>query len=295
MASKAPTTGLQTERVRSDGTHESFLEYRNFYWLKIALAICGVCLVAYALIDVQPRHNGGSGYGYTLGTIGFGLIIWLTLLGLRKRSTSSKHWSLKGWTSAHVYLGLSLIIIGTLHTGFQLGWNVHTLAYALMMLVIISGIFGISAYSVLPERMSFNRDSATENDMVNNLRSIDEQLHEAAQPLEHRHAALVKESLDQNSFGGGLWRRLRNSYPNCQTRKVQLAIREELGQRPKKGDDPLEKVSLLLERKLATLARTRRHLQLKALLEFWLFVHVPMTFALIAALLAHVISVFFYW
>lgn len=295
MASNAPTTGLQTERVRSDGRHEGFLQYRNFYWLKIALALCAISGLAYALIDVQPRHNGGSGYGYTLGTIGFGLIIWLTLLGLRKRSMSNRHWSLKAWTSAHVYLGLSLIVIGTLHTGFQLGWNVHTLAYALMMLVIISGIFGISAYTVLPARMSFNRDSATENDMLTDLRKIDEQLHEAAQPLLHHQAALVKESLDQNSFGGGLWRRLRNSYPNCRTGEVHQAIRAEIGQRPNTGEDPLAKVSVLLERKVATLARTRRHLQLKALLEFWLYIHVPMTFALIAALIAHVISVFFYW
>ena len=131
--------------------------------------------------------------------------------------------------------------------------------------------------------------------MLTNLRKIDEQLHEAAQPLDHAHAALVKESLDQNSFGGGIWARLRNSYPRCRTREVHEAIKAEISQGPNTGDEALEKVSILLERKVATLARTRRHLQLKALLEFWLYVHVPMTFALIAALIAHVISVFFYW
>ena len=31
------------------------------------------------------------------------------------------------------------------------------------------------------------------------------------------------------------------------------------------------------------------------MLEIWLYVHVPLTFALIAALSAHIISVFFYW
>ena len=51
----------------------------------------------------------------------------------------------------------------------------------------------------------------------------------------------------------------------------------------------------LLERKAAALARIRRHLRLKALLEVWLYVHVPLTFALIAALAAHIVSVFFYW
>jgi hypothetical protein len=36
-------------------------------------------------------------------------------------------------------------------------------------------------------------------------------------------------------------------------------------------------------------------MKIKALLEVWLFIHVPVTFALIAALVAHIVSVFFYW
>src|SRR6266576_1116997 len=75
-------------------------------------------------------------------------------------------WSLKGWTSAHVYLGLSLIVIATLHTGFQFGWNVHTLAYVLMMLVIASGIYGVSAYAFLPQALSDNRGEMTGAQMV---------------------------------------------------------------------------------------------------------------------------------
>src|SRR3546814_7069282 len=86
--------------------------------------------------------NGGSWYGYTLGTIGAGLILWLTALGYRKRKMTNDYWSLTAWTSAHVYLGLSLMVVGTWHTGFQLGWNVHTLAWALMMPVILSVLYG---------------------------------------------------------------------------------------------------------------------------------------------------------
>jgi hypothetical protein len=67
------------------------------------------------------------------------------------------------------------------------------------------------------------------------------------------------------------------------------------GSQPRMDDDPLEKVDSLLGRKKAILARTRKHLQLKAMLEIWLYIHVPLTFALIAALIAHIVSVFFYW
>ncbi len=52
---------------------------------------------------------------------------------------------------------------------------------------------------------------------------------------------------------------------------------------------------MLLQRKAAALSRIRRHVRIRAMLEIWLYVHVPLTFALIAALAAHIISVFFYW
>src|SRR5215204_3869377 len=121
--------------------HEGFLRYQGYKWLKVALVISGTALLIYAFNDVEPKRNGGSIYGYITGTIGVGLILWLTMLGVRKRQITPGRWSLKSWTSAHVYLGLALIVIASLHTAFDFGWNVHTLAYALMMIVIASGVF----------------------------------------------------------------------------------------------------------------------------------------------------------
>ena len=281
-------------RVRASA-HEGFLTLGRSRWAKIAGTGSLIVLLVYVLHDPQPRPNGGTWYGYTLGTIGALLIVWLTALGIRKRAMTRGRWSLKSWTSAHVWLGLSLIVIGTLHTGFQFGWNVHTLAYALMMLVIVSGLFGVFAYAILPRVLSDNRNETTEPQMLEQLRSVDRQLHEAAQPLAQHHADLVRQSLEQDPFGGGLWARLSGNYPRCATRVAQAAIRSETVYKPRVGDNPLEKIDALLERKGAVLARVRRHLRIKALLEIWLYIHVPVTFALIAALSAHIFSVFFYW
>jgi len=275
--------------------HEGFLRHARFRWLRFALSISLIAILVYLLIDHTPRPFGATWYGYTLGTIGVLLILWLTLLGIRKRAMTPGRWSLKAWTSAHVYLGLSLIVIATLHTGFQFGWNVHTLAYALMMLVIVSGIYGISVYVAIPAALSNNREEMTQTQMVDALRALDRQLHDAAQPLNQYQADLVQASLAQDPFGGGLIARLSGRYPRCATQRTFDQIRERTGPRPDLGDDPLERVDALLERKIAMLAQLRRHLRLRALLEIWLYVHVPATFALIAALTAHIISVFFYW
>lgn len=277
------------------GIHESFLRHAGFRWLKIAVLLSGLAAFVYGWVDIEPRHNGGSWYGYVLGTISTLLILWLTALGLRKRVITRGAYSLKGWTSAHVYLGLSLTVLATLHTGFQLGWNVHSLAYLLMMLVIASGIFGILAYVRLPEAMSENRGEMTQPQMLLNIRAIDRMIHDHAQTQEHRVSDIARLSLENSPLGGGFLARLQGDRRRCGTHAARKRLRSLL--QTTGGDDTAGATQLqkLLDRKADALAQARRHIRFKALLEIWLYVHVPLTFALIAALLAHIISVFFYW
>lgn len=289
------TRGIDRSGLGDAAAHESFLRYQRFRWFKIAAVICLVSLLVYLLVDVQPRHNGGSWLGYTLGTIGAGLIVWLSFLGIRKRAMTRGRWSLKAWTSAHVYLGIALIVIGTLHTGFQLGWNVHTLAWVLMMIVIVSGIYGITVYAVLPQGLSDSRSEMTGPQMINAVSQLDKQLQHAAQPLSDSDSAVVLGSLGQDPFGGSAWRRLTGNYKVDPNRDALAYMRDRLAEVPAKQQPPIEQVVDLLEKKAAALSRLRGYIQRRGLLEVWLFVHVPLTFVLIAALFAHIISVFFYW
>jgi hypothetical protein len=290
-------SGKAIVRAPREITHEGFLTHRRSRWLKIALFLSALAIAVYIFTDPQPRANGGSVAGYALGTIGALLIVWLSLIGLRKRIITSKPYSLKGWTSAHVYLGLSLIVIGTLHTGFQLGWNVHSAAYVLMMIVILSGIYGIIVYGRLPGKLSANRQEATQPQMLEAIRALDRQLDTAAQPLGKDEADLVRVSLEQTDIGGNLWQRLTGQQPNCGTAKARDAIQALVNQqmRTVKPDPRLTQILFLLERKSAALAQARRHIRMKTQLEIWLYLHVPATFALLAALIAHILSVFLYW
>jgi hypothetical protein len=287
------TRGIDRGALSDAAAHESFLRYQRFRWLKIATVVSLLSLLIYLIVDVQPRHNGGSWLGYTLGTIGAGLIVWLSLLGIRKRAMTRGRWSLKAWTSAHVYLGLALIVIGTLHTGFQLGWNVHTLAWALMVIVILSGIYGVSVYAIVPQGLSDARSEMTGPQMISAVSQLDKQLQISAQPLSDADSAVVLGSLGQDPFGGNAWRRLTGNYPDCVNRSALAYMRERLEEVGAKQRPPVEQVVELLEKKAAALARLRGYIQRRGLLEVWLFVHVPLTFVLLAALVAHIISVFF--
>ena len=57
----------------------------------------------------------------------------------------------------------------------------------------------------------------------------------------------------------------------------------------------MRQVRVLLEDQGQLLTRVRQDIRYKAMMDIWLYFHVPLSFALLAALLAHVIAVFYLW
>ena len=95
---------------------------------------------------------------------------------------------------------------------------------------------------------------------------------------------------------GGSWRRqLSGTDPDCATSAA--VERLQVMGKTLHGEDARTNQQLytLLLRKQELLSRARRDVALKARLDLWLYIHVPGSVALLAALIAHVFSVFFYW
>jgi hypothetical protein len=274
--------------------HDGFLTYQNMKFLKMAAVLCVVAVVAYVWYQPIDEHNGGTWLGYTLGTIGALLIFWLTWLGIRKRRYGA-NFRLSAWVSAHVYLGLSLIVIATLHTGFQFGWNVHTLAYVLMMLVIISGGFGIYAYTRYPTLMSENRRGSSLDDLLAQIGDIDRECRQIAAPLPDSVAELVVQSCEQTKIGGSLMRILSGKDNNCGSTAAFARLRTHVSEVEQEYAQATRKLLVLIGKKCGLLTTVRRDIQLKAFMDIWLRVHVPMTVALLVALLIHIFYVFYYW
>jgi len=131
--------------------------------------------------------------------------------------------------------------------------------------------------------------------MIDAVNQLDKQIQISAQPLSDEDSAVVLGSLGEDPFGGGAWRRLSGNYPKCGNRAALAYMRERRDSASGKQQLAADQVVQLLEKKAAALQRLRGYIQRRALLEVWLFVHIPLTFVLIAALVAHIVSVFFYW
>jgi hypothetical protein len=279
----------------ADVAHASFLVYRRFRCLKAALLLSLASVVAYLAWEPPGGHDGGTWLGYALGTIGALLIVWLMLLGVRKRRYGPGSWSLKGWLSAHVYLGLSLLVVATLHAAFEVGLNVHTLAYALMVAVILSGIVGVFAYARLPRLMTENRMGQSLNAMALAMLELDRQCVDLALGLSDDYVREVQRSREETRLGGSLRRQLSGRDPKCGTTLALARVRELARDAPPAMSERAAALVVALGRKQEIVQRARRDLRIKALMDLWLSFHVPLSFALLAALIAHVVAVFFYW
>jgi hypothetical protein len=280
---------------RRPSRHESFLVYARFRYLKIACAAASVSLLLYLVDSPYGSRYGGSWAGYTLGTAGALLILWLMWFGYRKRLYLKDQGNLVAWLSAHVYLGLSLLVIATLHTGFHFGWNIHTLAYVLMCLVIASGAFGVFSYVRYPRVMTENRRGATMPQMLSRIATLNDQLRTAALSVDDRTAALVECAVATTSIGGSFWRQLSGHYPNCATAAALTGIAEIRMNATPELAVAMRQLRVLLDEKGQLLTRARQDIRYKAMMDIWLYFHVPLSFALLAALLAHVVAVFYLW
>lgn len=270
--------------------NENLLEYQRARWLRGAGLLSAFCMAAYVWHEPVGGANGGTWLGYTLGGIGALLIVWLLMLGLRKRAYRSGIASLRGWVSAHVYLGTALLIVVTLHTGFQFGWNLHTLAYVLMVAVIASGAWGVVVYLRNPSLMSDLLDGKTLEQHLALLGELDGQARSVAGRIAPRFVALV-DGCAAGPVAATGWRRLQRGIRGCPTTVAVAALKEDL----RAGERDVRELSGLLMRRLQQLARVRAYLRAKAWTEAWLLLHVPLSLALLAALIAHIVAVFTYW
>jgi hypothetical protein len=275
--------------------HESFLVFSRFRYLRLAALLAALALALYLADRPYGSHYGGSAVGYTLGTAGALLIVWLTWFGYRKRRYAEGSRALVGRLSAHVYFGLALLVIATLHTGLHFGWNVHTLAYGLMCVVIASGLFGVFCYVRFPELITKNRGGMTMRQMLGSIATLDEQLRVAALPLDEATAAVIERAIETSAIGGSVLRQLSGRYPDCTTAAALAHFQADGVEVPPELEDAWRQVHVLLDEKMALLGRVRRDISYKAMMDLWLYLHVPLTFMLLVALLAHIFSVFFLW
>ncbi len=271
----------------------TLLEFDRYRYLKAAMLLVALAVLAYALHRPPIAPHGGTWLGYVLGTVAALLMIGQLWLGVRRRRYGGSG-SLQGWVSAHVYLGTSLVVVATLHSGFRLGWNVHGLAFLLVLAMLATGLYGVYAFLRIPRLMTDNMGDDGFEDLLLKIADLDERARRHALHLSDELSAVVMTAIQRTSVGGGVFRQLSGRHRDCPTREAVRRLRGLSDHRePDQSEHHRELYSILL-RKESLLIRARQDVAFRARLEFWMYLHAPLAIATVTALVAHVVATLFY-
>jgi len=272
----------------------NIFDYRQYFYFKIAVVLIFIAFIGFLLFEPAVGHYGGSWLGYILGTISALMVLWMAWYGVRKRRFRSSG-STQGWLSAHIYLGTAMTVIVTLHSGFHYGFNVHTLAYAMLLIVVVSGFFGNYAYMIYPRQMTDNMGEDSLDGLLLRIAEADKLARQIALLMPDDINNLIARACRETYIGTGLLEQLRGYRPDCLSAMAvqQLpAMSNDLNPEQRKL---FRELYSIMVRRESLVKRARQDLMYRARLGFWLYFHVPFTIALLVAMVAHIVAVFVYW
>jgi hypothetical protein len=143
-------------------------------WAIGSLAFFVISAVIYVLYarssPVGPR--GGSTMGLLFGIVGFGFMLFAALLGARKRVPTWRLGHAKAWMRGHLWLGLLSLPIIFFHGGFHFGGALTRVLMWLLIITVVSGVYGALLQNYLPRAMTKDVPLETIYDEIGNVRLL---------------------------------------------------------------------------------------------------------------------------
>lgn len=299
----------------------------------IVLGLC-VAWFTIASIGQSAWPSGSSLSGFTFGVAGGLICLFEFLIWPRKKLRSWRLGKLTLWMRAHIWLGLLAVPILVLHTGFRWGGPLSTTLMILFLLVVASGIWGLILQQFLPGILLRDVPSETIYSQIDTVTQLlaKEASHLVATACGRK---ITGQEDDANPDGDSelVVGAIRSSGPIQGLVAVTPSIQEILvnfgplwdfhnnyimkyllqGEAsgsdladPNKARAMFSSLRLKLEPKahvvidtLEELCNQRRQLSLQAKIHFWLhnwlWVHLPLSVALIVLMFFHVFIALKYW
>jgi hypothetical protein len=296
--------------------YTNLLRFSGARHLWTSIGLVALSLAVFLTHSESRPPSGNTWQGYFLGGIAALLVFWLNFLGVRKRRYGVPG-QVESWLSAHVYFGVALFFVVLLHSAGQVGWNVHTAVFVLVTVAILSGIVGTCLYLLLPRQMADIRQGGSLQQIGEEVRNLNRTCLDRAAACAPSTALAIRSSIERTVIGGGILDQLlardRSTYLGATTDRAddlaatrtipnrdQQAILKLIADRAPRANSVSEAAALqdlvsLVARRQELLRRIRRSIRLQGLLQAWLYLHVPISIAVIFALLVHVLVVFLYW
>ena len=261
----------------------------NRRWLYSTIAVCVVLVLVYVDYTIWDLPRGGSFKGYLLGIVGALLVVILMLLPARKRQYQRPVGSLDLWMRSHVCLGIITALIVGMHAGFQMVGTISVGLSLVFILTLISGLIGTVLYEILPSTIAR---------MGNN--TFRKQAHlaskkEMGQELEE---LLKGQTVQFKDVVTNIWTRKKYPASFNPFHLVSWWLRHRRIQNEEQDSGQLSEseqvVYLTAEMLLTRFEQLDRQIFYQKIVRQWLWLHIPLSAALMTLLLVHIITTLYY-
>src|SRR5260370_14669390 len=110
--------------------------------------------------------------GFVFGVIGFGFMIFSALLGARKRVPTWRIGRAQAWMRGHLWLGFLALPMILFHGGFHFGGTLTRVLMWLLIITVLSGVFGAALQHYVPRAMTSDVPLETIYDEIAHVRSL---------------------------------------------------------------------------------------------------------------------------
>jgi hypothetical protein len=137
----------------------------------VILAASAAVYIFYAL-NTPKGPTGGSPIGLAFGSLGFAFMIFAGLLGARKRVPVWRLGRAQSWMRGHLWLGLLSLPLILFHGGFHFGGTLTRVLMWLLIITVLSGVFGAVLQNYVPRMMTSDVPLETIYGEIANVRKL---------------------------------------------------------------------------------------------------------------------------
>ncbi|MBS1840537.1 MAG: hypothetical protein JSS69_04165 [Acidobacteria bacterium] len=143
-------------------------------WLFISIAIFVACLAIYVpyALTAPKGPTGGSALGLAFGIVGFAFMLFAAALGARKRVPTWRLGRAQAWMRGHLWLGFLALPLILFHGGFHFGGTLTRVLMWLLIITVVSGVFGAALQNYLPKIMTNDVPLETIYDEIGHVRRL---------------------------------------------------------------------------------------------------------------------------
>lgn len=263
-------------------------------WRRVFLLLLALVTLSYVRYGGAGFPHGGSTWGLAYGFTGLFLILLLAFFGIRKRAYRSTFGTLEQWLQSHIYLGILVLVVLLFHTGGRFNDRVAVAALILLAIVVLSGIAGAVLYTTVPRLLTEVESNLTADEISEQLNGLGRAMARLASgrsaPFQKIYDEAIRRSTPGFLVGWRLLlagRRRDRSRENADWSRLLALV-------PKSEQEELRQMLVLSRQRGELLLRLIYQQRYKNVLEAWLYVHVPVTIALLVVTAVHVVAVFYY-